>query len=43
LSYQGQSVVAREGVFMPLTPTVVHEELAKLEGNGIEPTHHAER
>ena len=30
LSYQGQSVVAHEGVFMPLLPTVVHEELAKL-------------
>ena len=31
LSQQGQQVVAREGVFMPLTPDVVREELAKLE------------
>jgi phosphate transport system substrate-binding protein len=30
LSYQGQSVVAREGVFVPLLPSVVHEELSKL-------------
>jgi phosphate transport system substrate-binding protein len=31
LSKQGQDVVAAEGVFMPLTPAVVREELAKLE------------
>jgi phosphate transport system substrate-binding protein len=31
LSRQGQDVVAKERVFMPLTPAVVREELAKLE------------
>jgi len=31
LSQQGQQVVAEEGVFMPLLPEVVKEELAKLE------------
>lgn len=31
LSYQGQSAVAREGVFIPLLPTVVAEELEKLD------------
>jgi len=31
LSKQGQQVVASEGVFMPLTPEVVKEELTKLE------------
>ncbi len=31
LSKQGQDVVAAEGVFMPLLPAVVQEELAKLE------------
>lgn len=31
LSRQGQEVVAREGVYIPLTPEVVREELAKLE------------
>ncbi|MDB6128301.1 MAG: Phosphate transporter substrate-binding protein PhoT family [Verrucomicrobia bacterium] len=31
LSQQGQHVVAEEGVFMPLLPEVVQEELAKLE------------
>jgi len=31
LSQQGQRVVAAEGVFMPLLPSVVKEELAKLE------------
>lgn len=31
LSQQGQQVVADEGVFMPLLPEVVKEELAKLE------------
>jgi phosphate transport system substrate-binding protein len=31
LSRQGQQVVAEEGVFMPLTPEVVRQELAKLE------------
>lgn len=31
LSKQGQDVVAAEGVFMPLQPEVVKEELAKLE------------
>ncbi len=31
LSRQGQEVVAQEGVFMPLTPEVVREELAKLQ------------
>ena len=31
LSQQGQQVVAAEGVFMPLLPSVVKEELAKLE------------
>jgi len=31
LSRQGQEVVAQEGVFMPLTPEVVRQELAKLE------------
>jgi phosphate transport system substrate-binding protein len=31
LSKQGQDVVAAEGVFMPLLPEVVKEELAKLE------------
>jgi phosphate transport system substrate-binding protein len=31
LSKQGQDVVAAEGVFMPLLPNVVQEELAKLE------------
>ncbi len=31
LSKQGQEVVAAEGVFMPLLPEVVREELAKLE------------
>lgn len=32
LSYQGQSAMAREGVFLPLLPGVVHEELQKLDG-----------
>lgn len=31
LSHQGQDVVAKEGVYIPLTPEVVREELAKLE------------
>ena len=31
LSRQGQEVVAREGVYIPLTPEIVREELAKLE------------
>ena len=31
LSRQGQEVVARDGVYIPLTPEVVREELAKLE------------
>ena len=31
LSKQGQEVVAKEGVYMPLQPEVVKEELAKLE------------
>jgi phosphate transport system substrate-binding protein len=31
LSRQGQEVVAREGVYMPLTPAVAAEELKKLE------------
>jgi phosphate transport system substrate-binding protein len=31
LSKQGQDVVAEEGVFMPLLPEVIKEELAKLE------------
>jgi len=31
LSYQGQSAVAREGVFIPLLPEVVNEELKKLD------------
>jgi phosphate transport system substrate-binding protein len=31
LSRQGQDVVAKEGVYIPLTPEVVKEELAKLE------------
>ncbi|HEY2929730.1 PstS family phosphate ABC transporter substrate-binding protein [Piscinibacter sp.] len=31
LSKQGQQVVAREGVYIPLTPEVVREELGKLE------------
>lgn len=31
LSRQGQEVVAKEGVYVPLTPEVVREELAKLE------------
>ena len=31
LSKQGQEVVAREGVYIPLTPQVVREELAKLD------------
>lgn len=31
LSKQGQDVVAQEGVFMPLLPEVVQEEIAKLE------------
>lgn len=31
LSQQGQRIVAAEGVFMPLLPAVVQEELAKLE------------
>lgn len=31
LSRQGQDVVAKEGVYIPLTPDVVREELAKLE------------
>jgi phosphate transport system substrate-binding protein len=31
LSYQGQSAVAREGVFIPLLPAVVAEELERLE------------
>lgn len=31
LSKQGQDIVAAEGVFMPLQPEVVQEELAKLE------------
>jgi phosphate transport system substrate-binding protein len=31
LSLEGQKVVAAEGVFMPLTPEVVRQELAKLE------------
>jgi phosphate transport system substrate-binding protein len=30
LSKAGQDVVAEEGVFMPLLPAVVQEELAKL-------------
>ncbi|GAB3627650.1 Phosphate-binding protein PstS [Pandoraea terrae] len=31
LSRQGQDVVAKEGVYIPLTPAVVREELAKLD------------
>ena len=31
LSREGQDVVAKEGVYIPLTPEVVSEELAKLE------------
>ena len=31
LSREGQDVVAREGVYIPLTPQVVREELEKLE------------
>ncbi|MFP3643441.1 PstS family phosphate ABC transporter substrate-binding protein [Paraburkholderia sp. SIMBA_054] len=31
LSHQGQDVVAKEGVYIPLTPTVVREELARLD------------
>ncbi|MFC5520643.1 PstS family phosphate ABC transporter substrate-binding protein [Polaromonas jejuensis] len=31
LSREGQDVVAKEGVYIPLTPAVVREELAKLE------------
>ena len=31
LSRQGQEVVAREGVYIPLTPEVVKQELAKLD------------
>ena len=31
LSRQGQDIVAREGVYIPLTPQVVREELAKLD------------
>jgi phosphate transport system substrate-binding protein len=31
LSREGQDVVAREGVYIPLTPRVVAEELAKLD------------
>src|SRR5262249_21018429 len=31
LSREGQDVVAKEGVYIPLTPQVVREELAKLE------------
>ena len=31
LSRQGQDVVAKEGVYIPLTPEVVREELAKLD------------
>ncbi len=31
LSREGQEVVAREGVYIPLTPQVIREELAKLE------------
>jgi phosphate transport system substrate-binding protein len=31
LSREGQDVVAKEGVYIPLTPQVVQEELAKLE------------
>lgn len=31
LSKQGQDVVAKEGVYIPLTPAVVKEELAKLD------------
>ena len=31
LSREGQDVVAKEGVYIPLTPDVVREELAKLE------------
>jgi phosphate transport system substrate-binding protein len=31
LSREGQDVVAKEGVYIPLTPEVVREELARLE------------
>jgi phosphate transport system substrate-binding protein len=31
LSREGQDVVAREGVYIPLMPDVVREELAKLD------------
>jgi phosphate transport system substrate-binding protein len=31
LSHQGQEIVAREGVYIPLTPEVVREERAKLD------------
>ncbi|BCG05113.1 phosphate-binding protein PstS (plasmid) [Paraburkholderia sp. PGU19] len=31
LSREGQDVVAKEGVYIPLTPDVVHQELAKLD------------
>jgi phosphate transport system substrate-binding protein len=31
LSREGQDVVAKEGVYIPLTPQVVREELTKLE------------
>lgn len=33
LSQQGQDVVAKEGVYIPLTPDVVKQELAKLDQN----------
>jgi phosphate transport system substrate-binding protein len=31
LSLEGQDIVAREGVYIPLTPQMVREELARLE------------
>ena len=31
LSREGQDVVAKEGVYIPLTPQIVREELAKLD------------
>jgi phosphate transport system substrate-binding protein len=37
LSRQGQSEVAREGVYLPLVPAVVREQLSKLDSDEVPP------
>src|SRR5260370_35778895 len=37
LSRQGQSEVAREGVYLPLTPAIAREQLSKLDSEAVPP------